>query len=148
MAVPSRIPMFLRLVGGNTASPFGGGLNPSPENDESKLSAHDFIAALQMWANGEITKADVVLQYNLTHADDSGDLNGLKGWFQAATKQEKFTDVVEWRLILARDKRGPAGIDLDGAFGYAVKGKFINGADAAHSLKNTGPQAARFNSWA
>lgn len=149
MAIPSRYPMFLRLVGGNAASPYPGTLDPAPEANESKLSAHDFIAALQMWANGEITKAQIVSQYNLTHADDSGDLDGLKAWFAAATKKEKFADVVEWRLILARDKRTAAGgVDLDGAFGYAVKSTFIDGADGAHSLKDTGPVAARFNSWA
>ena len=138
--------MFIRLVGGNVASPYPGSL--APDVDESKLSAHDFIAALQMWANGEITKADVVAQYNLTHADDSGDLDSLSAWFSAATNKEKFTDVVEWRIILGRDKRSASGtVDLDGAFGFAVKGTFIDGADGAHSLKNTGPVSSRFNSW-
>lgn len=144
MANPSAVSMLLRLAGGNAANPFPG----DADNDESKISAHTFIAALQMWSNGEITKAQVVTQYNLTHADDSGDLDSLKGWFAAATKQEKFADVLEWRIILARDKRGPSGIDLDGAFGYAVKATLIGGADGSHSLKNTGPVAEQFNSWA
>ncbi len=133
--------MFLRIVGGNVAN---------SQLIDTKISAHTLIAALQMWANGEITKADVVAQYDFTHADDSADLNDLKAWFAAATKQEKFADVLEWRIILARDKRTniPGTVNLNGAFGYAVKATLIGGADGAHSLKNTGPVAARFNSWA
>ena len=147
MANPSRYTMFTRLTGGNVATPYPGVL--TPDANEGKLSAHDFIAALQMWANGEITKADVVAHYNLSHADDSGDLDSLNGWYEAATKQEKFSDIVEWRLILGRDKRNADGsVDLDGAFGFAVKSAFIDGADGAHSLKDIGPAAARFNTWA
>lgn len=139
--------MFVRMVGGNAADPYPGALDPAPENDESKISAHTFIAVLQMWANGEITKADLVAQYNFTHAEDSDDLDSIKTWFAAANKQEMFSNVLEWRLILARDKRGASGVlELDGAFGYAVKDIFVDGADEAHSLRNTG--SARFNTWA
>lgn len=143
MANPSNVSMLLRLVGGNTATP-----HPGDAEDEGRVSAHSFIAALQMWSNGEITKAMLVTKYNFTHADDSGDLNDLNGWYAAATNQSKFSDILEWRIILARDKRGVSGVDLNGAFGYAVKATLINGADGAHSLKNTGPIAARFNTWA
>lgn len=147
MANPSRFPMFIRLVDGNTATPYPGALAPDP--DERRVSAHTLIASLQMWANGEITKAALVARYNFTHTDDSGDLDDLKGWYDAATKKEKFSDVLEWRLILARDKRGAGtAIDLDGSFGYAVKSTFVNGADGVHSLEDTGPVAAQFNSWA
>ncbi len=145
---PSRYPMFLRLVGGNLASPYPDnaiGIDP----DEHAISGHDFIAALQMWDNGEISKADIVAQYNLTHASDSGDLDDIKAWYLDATKRDKFVNVLEWRIILARDKNDAAGNFIpDGAFGYAVKTAFINGADGNHSLENTGPVAARFNSWA
>lgn len=147
MANPSRFSMFIRIVGGNAATPYPGSL--TPDADERKISAHDLIAALQMWSNGEITKAQLVAQYNFTHADDSGDLDNLSAWYAAATKQEKFSDVVEWRLILARDKSTAAGgVDLNGAFGYAVKATFVDGADGVHSLRDTGPVAERFNSWA
>ncbi len=147
MANPARFSMFIRIVGGNVANPYPGSLDPDP--NESKISAHTLIAALQMWANGEITKADMMAQYNFTHADDSGDLDDLKGWYDAATKAEKFVDVVEWRIILARDKRDADGVvDLDGSFGYATKSAFVDGADGMHSLKDTGPSPARFNSWA
>ena len=147
MANPSRFSMFIRLVNGNAANPYPGAL--SPDRNEGKVSAHTLISALQMWSNGEITKAALIARYNFTHADDSGDLDDLKGWYAAATKQEKFSDVLEWRLILAIDKRGVSEtVDLDGSFGYAVKSTLINGADGVHSLKNTGPVAAQFNSWA
>ncbi len=146
MANPSRYSMFIRLVGGNVASPYPGTLDPGPDNDESKISGHDFIAALQMWDNGEISKVDVVAHYNLTHVDDGGDLDDLKAWYVAATKRDKFANVLEWRIILARDKKGTAG--LDGAFNYAVKSTLINGADGTHSLGDTGPVAERFNTWA
>ena len=145
MANPSNITMFARLTNGNVATPFPG----NPDFDEGRVSAHDFIAAIQMWANTEITKAAFIAQFNFTHADDSGDLDLLKGWYDAATKQEKFADVLEWRIILARRKHNAAGtLDLDGAFGYAVKADLIDGADGGHSLKDTGPMPARFNSWA
>ncbi len=140
MAVDS---MILRLVGGNIAN---------PSLTDNKVSAHDFIAALQMWENGEISKADVVAAYDFTHADDSGDLDSLKSWFvtaRAAGLEEKFSNVLEWRIILARDKRTAAGgVDLDGKFGFAVKTALINGADGAHSLENTGPISERFTTWA
>ena len=139
MAIDS---MFLRLAGGNVA-------NPEPPNN--KISGHTFIAVLRTWADGEITKAQVIAADDLTHADDSSDLDSLKQWFlsaKAAGLEDKFADVVERRIILARDKR-PAGVlNLDGKFGYAVKATFIGGADGAHSLKDTGPMADRFTTWA
>ncbi len=139
--------MFVRLVNGNVANPYPGALAPDP--NEVRISAHSFIASLQMWANSEITKSAIIDRYNFTHANDSGDLDDLKSWYDAATKQEKFSDVLEWRLILARDKTGVGSVvDLDGSFGYAVKGAFINGADGIHSLENTGPAGSQFNSWA
>lgn len=144
MANPSRYSMFIRIVGGNVAEPYPGNL--SPDNDESKVSAHDIIAALQMWSNGEITKATLVDHYNFTHADDDNDLENLSTWFDSATKKEKFSNILEWRIILARDKRGVFG--LDGTFGYAVKSTLIDGADGSHSLRDTGPTPARFNTWA
>lgn len=145
MANPSTVTMLARLVNGTAASPLPDG----PDDDEGRISAHTFIAALQMWANTEITKAAVVGWFNLTHPDDSADLDLLKGWYAAATKQDKFLNFLEWRIILAREKRDAAGtLDLDGAFGYATKAKLIDGGDGAHSLKDTGPVAARFNSWA
>ncbi len=141
MANPSTIPMFIRLVGGNVATPY----DPTGD-DEFKISGHDFLAALQVWDNGEITKTDLVNHYNLTHTNDSGDLDDIKAWYNAATKQDKFVQVLEQRIVLSRDKRGALG--LNGAFGYAVKSTFINGADGDHSLENTGPVPAQFNTWA
>ncbi len=132
--------MFLRLVGGNTIS---------PQLIDNKISAHTIIAALQMWSNGEISKANIIAQYDFTHADDSDDLDNLTAWYAAAENQEKFSDILEWRIILARDKRIPGGgVGMDGAFGYAVKSALIGGADGTHSLRNTGPAPERFNSWA
>ncbi len=146
MANPSNVSMLIRMVGGNVATPYF----TNDPIDEFKMSGHAFIAALQMWSNTEITKQDVVDRYNFTHPDDSGDLDDLKGWHDAAVKQDKFANVLEWRIILARDKRTlvPGVNDLDGAFGYAVKNNLINGADSNHSLRDTGPAAARFNAWA
>lgn len=146
MANPAANTLLSRLVNGTAAAPFP----VNPDADEGVISAHDFISALQMWANGELTKATIVAYWNLTHADDSGDLDLLKGWYDAATKKEKFLNIFEWRIILARKKRNPAtsAIELDGAFGYATKAALIDGADGNHSLKDTGPAAARFNAWA
>jgi len=142
MANPSNVSMFIRLVGGNVSTPY-----PSAsDNNEHKISGHDFLAALQVWDNGEITKIDLVNSYNLTHANDSGDLDDLKGWYDSATKQDKFVQVLEQRIVLARDKRSSFG--RDGRFGYAVKATFINGIDGDHSLEDDGPAPAQFNSWA
>ena len=135
--------MFLRIDGGNVVN---------PTLIDSKISAHDFIAALQMWENREITRQNVIDAYDLTHADDSGDLDSLKNWFVAARAARlggEFSKVVEWRSILARKKRTAAGgVDLDGKFGYAIQATFVGGADGVHSLKNTGPVAERFTTWA
>ena len=141
--------MFLRLTGGNTANPYPGLLDPAPEYDERKISGHEFIIIFQEWDRGVITKAQAVAEYNFTHADDSGDLGDLNGWFQAANDKAAFLQILEGRIILAREKQDAASnIDLDGTFGYAVKSTLINGADGNHSLENTGPVAARFNTWA
>lgn len=148
MANPSRISMFLRLVGGNVANPYPGSLDPAPENDEQKVSGHDFIIVFQEWDSGVITKAQAVAHFNFTHADDAGDLDDLNVWYQAANDKALFLAILEGRTILARDKSPFSIFDLDGAFGYAVKSTFINGADGNHSLEDTGPIAARFNSWA
>ncbi len=140
--------MFHRLVGGNEASPYPGALGPAPENDESKVSGHDFIIVFQEWDYGVITKAQAIAHFNFTHADDSSDLDDLNSWFQAANDKAAFLAVLEGRTILARDKNSLGVSDLNGSFGYAVKSTFINGADGNHSLGDTGPVAARFNSWA
>ncbi len=135
--------MFLRIVGGNVSN---------PELIDSAVSAHHFIALLQSWKHGEITKAILVSAYDFTHADDSSDLDDLKGWYEAADVAglgSVFFDVLESRIILARDKK-VVGFDpdQDGKLGYAVKATFISGADGAHSLRNTGPMAERFITWA
>ena len=140
--------MFIRLVGGNAANPYPGVLDPAPENDESKVSGHDFIIVFQEWDYGVITKAQAVALFNFTHPDDSGDLNNLNSWYQAANDKAAFLAVLEGRTILARDKKPLGILNLNGAFDYAVKSTFINGADGNHSLENTGPVPARFNSWA
>lgn len=135
--------MFLRLAGGNAAN---------PERTDTAVSAHTFIALLQAWKHGEITKAQLVAAEKFTHADDSADLNNLKAWYVAADAAglgSVFFDVLESRIIFARDKRTAAGgVDLDGKFGFAVKTIFVAGADGAHSLKDTGPMAERFTTWA
>lgn len=133
--------MFLRLVGGNVAN---------PTLTDNKISAHTFIAALQMVTNGEITKAQMVAQYDLTHADDSADLDNFIDWYSSANDREQFANVLEWRIILARDKRTAAGgVDLDGSFGYAIKSKLLDGADSSHSFNPAVVVAAsRFNKWA
>lgn len=135
--------MFLRLAGGNDAN---------PTLTDNKVSGHTFIALLQAWKHGDITKAQLVAAVDFTHVDDSGDLDNLKAWYLAADAAglgSVFFDVVESRIILARDKRDAAGdVDMDGKFGFAVKATFIGGADDAHSLKDTGPQAERFTTWA
>lgn len=135
--------MFLRLVGGNVAN---------STLTDNKVSAHTFIALLQAWKHGEITKSQLVVAEDFTYVDDTADLDSLKTWYLAADVAglgSVFFDVLESRIILARDKR-PAGggVDMDGKFGYAVKGTFIGGADGAHSLRNTGPMAERFTTWA
>jgi hypothetical protein len=141
--------MFLRLTGGNAANPYPGTLDPAPEYDERKISGHEFIIVFQEWDYSVVTKAQAVAEYNFTHADDSADLDSLNGWYQAANDKAAFLQVLEGRIILAREKQNAAGnTDLDGTFGYAVKATLIGGADGNHSLKNTGPAAARFNSWA
>jgi len=136
--------MFLRLAGGNVA-------NPGPLTD-NKVSAHTFIALLQMWKHGDITKAELVAAEDFTHADDAADLDSLKGWYLAADTAglgSVFFNVLESRIIMARDKRiVGGGVDMDGKFGFAVKATFIGGADDSHSLKNTGPTAERFTTWA
>lgn len=135
--------MFLRLAGGNAAN---------PTLTDNKVSAHTFIAMLQMWRHGDITKAQLVAAENFTHADDPADLDSLKAWYLAADAAglgSVFFDVLESRIIMARDKRTASGdVDLDGKFGFAVKSIFIGGADGAHSLKDTGPMAERFITWA
>ncbi len=148
MANPSRVSMFLRLVGGNAANPYPGVLDPSPEYDERKVSGHEFIVVFQEWDYGVVTKAQVVAEYNFTHANDSGDLDDLNSWYQTANNKAAFLDILEGRTILAREKQNSAGsTDLNGTFGYAVKATFINGADGVHSFEDTGPVAERFNSW-
>ena len=125
--------MFIRLVGGNVATPYPGILSPDP--DEHKISAHNFFAAMQMWVNGEITKSAFVTQYNLTHTDDSADLDNFRKWFLIAANKEHYANVLESRIILARDKENNGGsINLNGAFDYATKSKFFEGADEAHPL--------------
>lgn len=137
--------MVMRLVGGNEA-------NPTLINE--KISAHDFIAALQVWNNTDISKAELVAAFNLTHPNDDGDLTAIKGWYNAAEANSpslgaRFVNELEWRIILARDKSTPSGgVDLNGKFGFAVKGTLINGADGTHSLENTGTLAHQFSSWA
>lgn len=135
--------MFHRLVGGNVVSPYGAGLDPAPEDDEGKVSGHDFIIVFQEWDYGVITKAQAVVLFNFTHPDDGGDLDDLNGWYQAAKDKAAFLAVLEGRIVLARNKRN----GLDGSFGYAVKSTFIGGADGSHSLRNIGPIPARFSSW-
>ena len=135
MANPSQFSMFIRLVGGNEAAPYPGLL--SPDRDESKLSAHDFFSAMQMWANGEITKDAFITQYNLTHTDDSADLDNFREWFLMARNREHYANVLESRIILARDKENNDGsINLNGVFGYAIKSKLLGGADEAHPLSD------------
>ena len=135
--------MFLRLAGGNVADPV---------LVDNKVSAHTFVALLQLWKHGEISKAQLVATEDFTHADDASDLNNLKGWYEtadAAGLGSVFFDVLESRIIMARDKRNADGsVNMDGKFGFAVKTTFIGGADGAHSLKNTGPVAERFTTWA
>ena len=134
--------MFLRLVGGNVTN---------PTLTDNKVSGHTFIALLQAWKHGDITKAQLVASEDFTHADDSGDLDSLKAWYQAADAAvlgSVFFDVLESRIIMARDKRNADGsINMDGKFGFAVKATFIGGADGAHSLKDIGPVAERFTTW-
>ncbi len=132
--------MFLRLVGGNVAN---------PTLTDNKISAHTFIAALQMVANGEITKAQMVAQYDLTHLDDSADLDNFISWYSSANNREQFANVLEWRIILARDKRtAVGGVDMDGAFGFAIKNKLLDGADGSHSFNPAaGIETAQFNKW-
>ncbi len=141
--------MFIRLVGGNAANPYPGTLAPAPEYDERKISGHEFIIVFQEWDYGVISKAQAVAEFNFTHADDSADLDLLNGWYQAATNKAAFLAILEGRLIMAREKQDATGtVDHDGTFGYAVKSTLIDGADGNHSLRDTGPMAARFNSWA
>ena len=140
MAIDS---MLMRLVGGNVAN---------PQLGNEPLSAHSIMAAFQMWGNGEITKVVIVDAYDLTHANDDGDLDLLKQWFSSARSaglEEKFAAVMEGRLLLARDKKVVGGgIEMDGKFGYAVKSTFVGGADGVHSLSDTGAMAERFTTWA
>ena len=136
--------MFLRLVGGNVAN---------PTLTDEKISGHTFIDYLQSWRYGEITKTQLVAAEDFTHADDSTDLDNLKTWFldaDAGGLGPAFLQVLESRIRFARRKSvpGSSAPDLDGKFGFAVKATFVAGADGTHSLKNTGPVAARFNSWA
>lgn len=135
--------MFLRLAGGNVAN---------PTLTDNKVSGHTFIALLQAWKHGDITKAQLVAVEDFTHADDSADLDSLKAWYLAADATglgSVFFDVLESRIIMARDKRNADGtVNMDGKFGFAVKSTFIGGADGTHSLKDTGPAAERFTSWA
>lgn len=148
MTNPSRITMIHRLTGGNTANPYGAGLDPAPEYDERKVSAHEFIIVFQQWDFGIITKGQAIAEYNFTHANDSADLDAMIGWYQAATNKQAFLAELEGRFILAREKQDSTGTtDLNGTFGYAVKSTLINGADGAHSLENTGPIDEQFNSW-
>ena len=135
--------MFLRIVGGNAAN---------PDIIDDRVSGHTFIALLQAWKHSEITKAQLVAAEDFTHADDAADLSNLKAWYLAADATglgSVFFDVLESRIIIARDKRNADGtLNMDGKFGFAVKATFINGADGAHSLKDTGPMAERFTTWA
>jgi hypothetical protein len=134
---------FLRMVGGNVAN---------PTLVDPKVSAHDFMAALQLWVlSGEITKAEIIAKFDATAANDSDDLDAFNTWLSAANNQDGFLLVVESRLILAREKFNPElvspHLDLDGLWGFAVKSIFVNGADDAHSLENTGPAGQQFNAW-
>lgn len=135
--------MFLRLAGGNIANPI---------LIDNKVSGHTFIALLQAWRYGDITKAQLVAAEDFTHVNDSGDLDDLKSWYDAAKTvglDSVFFDVLESRIIMARDKRNADGsLNMNGKFGFAVKTTFINGADGAHSLEDTGPVAERFSTWA
>ncbi|KKL94838.1 hypothetical protein LCGC14_1860690, partial [marine sediment metagenome] len=115
--------MFLRLAGGNVAD---------PTLTDNKVSAHTFIALLQMWKHGDITKAQLVAAEDFTHIDDSADLDSLKAWYLAADVAglgSVFFNVLESRIIMARDKRNADGtVNMDGKFGFAVKATFIGGA--------------------
>ena len=50
--------MFLRLAGGNITN---------PQLTDNKVSGHTFIALLQLWKHGDITKAELVTAEDFTH---------------------------------------------------------------------------------
>ena len=147
MANPSRITFLSRITRGNAASPYGDGLDPSPEADEGIISGIEVVTFLRQVDSGILTKAGIVASYNFTHPDDDADIQTMGDWFLAANNKDAWLVHLEGRMLFARDKRTVDG--LDGRFSYAVVANLLHGADGQHSLAPTRPTAAhQFNNWA
>lgn len=134
-------PFVLRVMHGNALNPL--------TDPQATLAAHTLVAGLRAWESGQITKATLVAAFDLTHADDSADLDGL-ATAGAAARTAGLLSIwfheLEMRMILGESKEN----GLDGLFGFAVKSTFLQGADGAHNLRSEAgvPVGERFTTWA
>ena len=115
--------MFLRLVHGNEA-------NPSVDD---AMSIDVFMAVLNAWERGEVTRAEVIAVFGLTASDES-DLDAIKGWYAGSVNKAEFFRVIEGRLLMGQRKRTKGSFIPNGFFDYAIKSVFINGADGTSHL--------------
>lgn len=67
---------------------------------EEKLPVHQFYAALAEYADGQITKANIVSYFGLS-AGDEADLDWLIARYGDATDKQKFLEVTHRIFILA-----------------------------------------------
>jgi hypothetical protein len=117
--------LFLRLVHGNQATPVV----------DDSISIDVFVAALNAWQRGEITRAQVIAAFSFDAADEV-DLDLIKSWYNASTDKPEFLRVLEGRLLMGQRKRTSSGALPNGFFDYAIKNTFLNGADGLTPLSN------------
>lgn len=95
-------------------------------NGEVKMPIHAMLAALQEWAEGEITRQNVIDFLQLETSDEA-DLDWMKARYDAATDKEHLLIVMHRTLLLGeverhwRNSTTYTGTHID----YDVKATFI-----------------------
>ncbi len=87
--------------------------------EEPKLPVHQFQAALRLWQLGEVTRSQVISEFDVTAGEES-DLDFLKSKSQAATDKSQFGNIIDAMLMLAEGEN--FGLDDEATFVAMVNG--------------------------
>lgn len=78
----------------------------------ASIAVHQFAHALEAWAQGDTTRADIVSYFNISAGDET-DLDWLKAQYEASTEKARFIQRLHGAMLLAESNYTGYGTQAD-----------------------------------